>query len=306
LLATVQLVFEVILNVFVLLAVAATPMVVADRLRLAVAASWVTIIVLSATPVPDIVIIAVLVAAKVLAVAVKVITPLLKPLAVPTVNHAWLLATVQLVFEVMLKLAVLFAADATLKVVVDRLRLAVAASCVTIMVLSVTPVPDTVIVAILVAAKVLADAVKVIAPLLEPLEVPTVNHAWLLLTVQLVFEVILKIAVLFAADATLKVVNDILRLAVAASWVTVMVLSATPVPDTVIVAVLVAAKVLADAVRVMAPLLEPETVPTVNHAWLLDTVQFVFEVILKLAVLLAADATLNIVADRLRLAVAAS
>jgi hypothetical protein len=116
----------------------------------------------------------------------------------------------------------------------------------------------------------------------------------------------LKLAVLLAADVTLNVVADRLRLAVAASWVTVMVLSATPVPDTVIVAVLVAAKVLADAVRVMAPLLEPETVPTVNHAWLLDTVQFVFEVILKLAVLLAADATLNIVADRLRLAVAAS
>jgi hypothetical protein len=266
LLATVQLVFEVILNVFVLLAVAATPMVVADRLRLAVAASWVTIIVLSATPVPDIVIIAVLVAAKVLAVAVKVITPLLKPLAVPTVNHAWLLATVQLVFEVMLKLAVLFAADATLKVVVDRLRLAVAASCVTIMVLSVTPVPDTVIVAILVAAKVLADAVKVIAPLLEPLEVPTVNHAWLLLTVQLVFEVILNVFVLLAVAATPKVVADMLRLAVAASCVTIMVLSVMPAPVIVIAAVLVAAKVLAMAVKVIVPLLEPLGVTTVNHA----------------------------------------
>jgi hypothetical protein len=82
------LVFEVILNVFVILAVAATPKVVADRLRLAVAASWVTIIVLSATPVPDTVIVAVLVAAKVLADAVKVIVPLLEPLAVLTVNQA--------------------------------------------------------------------------------------------------------------------------------------------------------------------------------------------------------------------------
>jgi hypothetical protein len=72
--------------------------------------------------------------------------------------------------------------------------------------------------------------------------------------------------VLFAAEATLNVVVDILRFAVAASWVTVMVLSATPVPDTVIVAVLVAAKVLADAVKVIAPLLEPLAVPTDNQA----------------------------------------
>jgi hypothetical protein len=177
-----------------------------------------------------------------------------------------LLDTVQFVFEVILKIAVLFAADATLKVVNDILRLAVAPSCVTVMVLSAKPVPDTVIVAVLVAAKVLAVAVKVIDPLLDPLVVPTVNHAWLLLTVQLVFEVMLKLAVLFAADATLKVVADKLRLAVAASWVTIIVLSATPVTDMVIIAVLVAAKVLADAVRVMTPLLEPETVPTVNHA----------------------------------------
>jgi hypothetical protein len=76
----------------------------------------------------------------------------------------------------------------------------------------------------------------------------------------------LKFDVLLAADATLKVVADILRLAVAASWVTVMVLSATPVPVTVIVAVLVAAKVLVVAVMVIAPLLEPLAVPTVNQA----------------------------------------
>jgi hypothetical protein len=88
----------------------------------------------------------------------------------------------------------------------------------------------------------------------------------LLDTVQLVLEVILKFAVLLAADATLKVVADILRLAVAASWVTVMVLSATPVPDMVIIAVLVAAKVLAVAVKVIDPLLEPLVVPTVNQA----------------------------------------
>jgi hypothetical protein len=177
-----------------------------------------------------------------------------------------LLDTVQYVFEVILKIAVLFAADATLKVVADRLRLAVAASWVTIIVLSATPVPDIVIVAVLAAAKVLAVAVKVIAPLLEPAAAPTVNHAWLQVTVQFVFEVILKIAVLFAADATLKVVTDILRLAVAASWVTVMVLSVTPIPDTVIVAVLVAAKVLAVAVKVIDPLLEPLVVLTVNQA----------------------------------------
>jgi hypothetical protein len=134
------------------------------------------------------------------------------------------------------------------------------------MVLSVTPVPVTVMVAILVAAKVLADAVKVMAPLLEPLAVPTVNHAWLLLTIQLVFEVMLKLAALCTADATLNVVADMLRLAVAASWVTVMVLSVTPIPDTVIVAVLVAAKVLAVAVKVIDPLLEPLVVPTVNQA----------------------------------------
>jgi hypothetical protein len=166
----------------------------------------------------------------------------------------------------MLKLAVLFAAEATLNVVVDILRFAVAASWVTVMVLSATPVPDMVIIAVLVAAKVLADTVRVMAPLLEPETVPTVNHAWLLLTVQLVLDVMLKLAVLFAADATLKVVVDILKLAGAASWVTIIVLSATPMPDIVIVAVLVAAKVLADAVKVIVPLLEPLAVPTVNQA----------------------------------------
>jgi hypothetical protein len=77
----------------------------------------------------------------------------------------------------MLKLAVLLAADVTLKVVTDKLRLAVAASWVTVIVLSVTPVPDIVMVAVLVAAKVLAVAVKVIDPLLEPLVVLTVNQA---------------------------------------------------------------------------------------------------------------------------------
>jgi hypothetical protein len=203
----------------------------------------------------------------------------------------------------MLNVFVLLAADATLNVVADRLRLAVAASWVTVIVLSVTPVPDIVIVAVLVAAKVLVVAVMVIAPLLEPLAVPTVNHAWLLATVQLVFEVILKLAVLLAADATLKVVTDILRLAVAASWVTVMVLSATPVPDMVMMAVLVSAKVLAVAVKVIDPLLEPPAVPTVNHAWLLDTVQLVLDVMLKLAVLFAAEATLNVVVEMFRLAV---
>ena len=84
--------------------------------------------VLSATPVPDTVIVAVLVAAKVLAVAVSVIAPLLEPLAVPTVNQAWLLTTVQLVLDVMVKYAVLFAAEVAPKVVADRLKLAVAAS----------------------------------------------------------------------------------------------------------------------------------------------------------------------------------
>ena len=85
-----------------------------------------------------------------------------------------------------------------------------------------------------------------------------------------------------------------------------MVLSATPVPDTVMVAVLVAAKVLAVAVSVIAPLLEPDVVPTVIHAWLLTTVQFVFEVMVKFAMLFTTAVTPIVVTDRLRLAVAAS
>ena len=85
-----------------------------------------------------------------------------------------------------------------------------------------------------------------------------------------------------------------------------MVLSAKPVPDTVIVAVLVAAKVLAVAVKVIAPLLEPEAVPTVNQAWLLATVQFVLDAMVKFAVLFATAVTPKVVTDRLRLAIAAS
>ena len=59
-------------------------------------------------------------------VAVSVIEPLLLPLTGFAVSHVWLLATVQLVFDVILKVAVLLLAAATLSVVAETVKTGVA------------------------------------------------------------------------------------------------------------------------------------------------------------------------------------
>ena len=77
----------------------------------------------------------------------------------------------------MLNKPVLLAAEAKLILALDRLRLAPAASCVTVMVCGATPVAVTVMVAVRMLAKGLATAVAVTLPLFEPEAVLTVNQA---------------------------------------------------------------------------------------------------------------------------------
>jgi hypothetical protein len=82
----------------------------------------------------------------------------------------------------------------------------------------------------------LAVAVTVIVALSDPVALLTVNQVWLLPTFQLIFEVISNVAVLFAADATFSVVAETDKDADDANCVTIIVCDATPLPETVTVA----------------------------------------------------------------------
>jgi hypothetical protein len=82
---------------------------------------------------------------------------------------------------------------------------------VIVTVLLVTPTPETVTVAILGFDVVLAAAVTVIVPLIEPEELLNVNQLWLLFAVQFMLDVIVNVEVLFAAAFRARVVGDTVK-----------------------------------------------------------------------------------------------
>jgi len=157
------------------------------------------------------------------------------------------------------------------------------ASWVTVTVLSGTPVPETVIVAVLGLASVFSElAVTVIIWSLEPLAGDTVNQLASSVIAQLVSEVRSNVPldpevepIVILAGATVNVFDGVPE----ASWVTITVLSDTPVPETVIVAVLGLASVFSElAVTVIIWSLEPLAGDTVNQLASSAIAQLVSEV----------------------------
>ena len=72
--------------------------------------------------------------------------------------------------------------------------------------------------------------------------------------------------------------GETLIVGVVPAWVTAMVWEATPVPETVILAVRLLGLVLASQVRVMVPALVPLEVLKLSQSALSDSVQLVLEV----------------------------
>jgi len=105
----------------------------------------------------------------------------------------------------MLKLAALPFAAAIFRVLVETDNVAVPVAWVTVTVCEVTPLPETVTIAVRAEVVGLACAVTVTAPLSEPLAGLTESHVWFEEAVQLIFEVTLKVAVLPFAEATFSV-----------------------------------------------------------------------------------------------------
>jgi hypothetical protein len=171
-----------------------------------------------------------------LASAVTVTVPLPVPLAGLAVSHVWLEATDQLILEITLNDAVLPFAAATFSMFVETESVAAPANWVTVTVCEVTPLPETVIVAVRATADGRGCAVMVTVPLPEPLTGLTVSHVWLETADQLILDVTLNDAVLPFAAATFIVFVETERVAAPANWVTVTVCDVTPLPETVIVA----------------------------------------------------------------------
>ena len=136
----------------------------------------------------------------VLAVAVTLTVALPFPEAGDTVHHDASLLTVHPALVVTVKV---FCSPATAKLSdvgeTDRL-VDGAAVCVTLIVFAATPVPLMVTVAVRCVVEVFATAATVTVPLLFPEAGDTVHHAALLLTVQLVFDVIVKVFCSFEAE----------------------------------------------------------------------------------------------------------
>ncbi len=128
-----------------------------------------------------------------LACAVRVTVALPEPFAGLAVSHVWLLETFHEVFDVMPNVCVLFADAPIVSAFVETDNVGLPASCVTVMVCELTPVPETVTVAWRVVIFGFACAVKVTEALPEPLAGLAVNHVSLLETVHETVERILNV-----------------------------------------------------------------------------------------------------------------
>jgi hypothetical protein len=205
--------FEVILNIAALFAVAVKLKLDVETDSVAGAAACVTVIVLVVTPLPEMVTVAVCELEVRLANAVTIIESLFEPEILLSVSQVWLLLKVHPMFEVILNKAALFAVAGKLKFDVETDSVAGAAACVTITVFDVTPLPETVTVAVRTLDEGLTDAITLIESLLEPEVLFTVNQVWLLLTFQLTLEFIPKDVALLAVAATFKVVVETVKIA---------------------------------------------------------------------------------------------
>jgi len=246
--------------------------------RVAAPANWVTVTVCEVTPLPEIVTVAVRVVVVGFASAVTVTVPLPVPFAGLTESQVWLEATVQLIFEVTLNVAVLPFAAATFSVFVEIESVAAPANWVTVTVCEVTPLPETVTVAVRVEVVGLACAVTVTVPLPVPFAGFIESQVWLETAVQLIFDVTLNEAVLPFAAATFKVFVETARVdEVPADWVTVTVFEATPIAEIVTTAVRADKVVFCCAVKVIFRFPLSEARLAVNHAWFDETIQLVLE-----------------------------
>ena len=218
------------------------------------------------------------------------------------VNHATLLDTDHVLFELTFTVAALLAAPGV-HPPVDNVRVGVGAACVTVIVRGVKPVTETVIVAVLAAVPVLV-AVLIMK---EPLPVRfagrilvIANHVALLETVHCLFEATLTVPRLEDAVG-FHVLGDMPSVGTDAAWVTVINRVDAPGAVTVIVPVLGTVPALAVALILNEPLpvrFAGTKLLNVNHVTLLETLHVLFDVTLIVA-LLAGDCGLHAAADKL-------
>jgi len=139
---------------------------------------------------------------------------------------------------------------------VDSVRIEDAPACDTLMVRAVTPVPLTVIVAVRCVVLEFAVAETDTELLFAPVAGETVSHASLLLTDQLMFDVISN-DLFSAAEAKLSEPAETVRVGVAPACVTLIVWFGKPVLLTVIIAVREVVLVLAAVVTTTVPISVP-------------------------------------------------
>ena len=151
--------------------------------------------------------------------AVTVTVPLFAPVFGEIVSHVGSsLLTVQFVLEMTLKVRC-WLAEVKLKEFCDTVSAGIAPACVTLIVLGVTSVPLTVIVAVRCVKPVLAVTFTVTVPLFAPVAGDTVSHVSLLLTIHSVLELMLKLCS-WPSEVKLKEFCDTVNVGVSPACVT--------------------------------------------------------------------------------------
>jgi len=147
---------------------AATSKLSGDTVNDTASADWVIVTDCEVTPLPETVTVAVRVVVVGLACTVTVTVPFPEPEEGLTVSQLWSEVTVQLMLDVTLNEAVLPFAAATFSVLDETERVAAPAAWMTVTVCDVTPLPETITVAVRVEVVGLACAVTVIELLPVP------------------------------------------------------------------------------------------------------------------------------------------
>jgi hypothetical protein len=217
-------------------------------------------------------------------------------------NHVSELTILQPVFDVILKMAVLLASALTLNIAGLTDKTGAVPAWVIVSVRDVPLIPKTVIVAVRTLTLVLDSAVKVIVSLPEPDAELMVNHESEPTILHTALEVIVNVALLLASALILNDSEETVKLE--AACVTVTVWEGTPVAVIVTVAVRSAVSELTVAVKVTAPLFDPEAGLTVSHVPELDTPHPVLAVMLNVAVLLAPALIVNVAGETDKLGIA--
>lgn len=192
------------------------------------------------------------------------ICPLLEPEAGETLSQSRFSAMVQAVLEDTLNVRVP-APDSNCSEEGLALRKGWAAFWVTVTRVDGSPDALTVMFAERGLAKALAETVTFTVPLFEPEAGEILSQVEDSLTVQDVLEVMEKLRVP-PVSLAVRDCGETLKTGATALWVTDTVLEATPVPDTVIVALRSVVKGLGVAVTAMLALPEPEGVLTLSQS----------------------------------------